>query len=220
MLLLIGLAVQYWYISLALVAVLAVVALIARSKKREQAARRSGPRDPWLNEVAVALAELGLTESARNTGAQLGGVPIEGDIGLQADKFKVYVTRFATSPAARQAELGLRATQNIRDAVSNGFSAIRTVDEVVYVANGRGGVVDDLRLEEVVRVVGSLGIPEPLVAPSVATSPQTPGPAAAGAPVIGPDVIEQLRKLGELRAAGVLTEVEFEAKKADLLRRI
>lgn len=33
------------------------------------------------------------------------------------------------------------------------------------------------------------------------------------------DPIEQLRKLGELRDAGVLTPEEFEAKKADLLKR-
>jgi hypothetical protein len=32
--------------------------------------------------------------------------------------------------------------------------------------------------------------------------------------------IEQIRKLGELRDAGVLTEAEFEAKKTDLLGRI
>nr|WP_284501114.1 SHOCT domain-containing protein [Bowdeniella massiliensis] len=32
--------------------------------------------------------------------------------------------------------------------------------------------------------------------------------------------MDQLRKLGELRDAGVLTEAEFEAKKADLLGRL
>jgi hypothetical protein len=34
------------------------------------------------------------------------------------------------------------------------------------------------------------------------------------------DVMEQLRQLGSLRDAGVLTEDEFDAKKAELLRRI
>jgi hypothetical protein len=33
-------------------------------------------------------------------------------------------------------------------------------------------------------------------------------------------VLEQLRKLGELRNAGVLTDAEFDAKKAELLGRI
>ncbi len=35
-----------------------------------------------------------------------------------------------------------------------------------------------------------------------------------------PDVMEQLKKLGELRDAGVVTDEEFEAKKADLLARL
>lgn len=35
-----------------------------------------------------------------------------------------------------------------------------------------------------------------------------------------PDVLDQLRKLGELRDVGVLTEAEFSAKKADLLRQL
>jgi hypothetical protein len=34
------------------------------------------------------------------------------------------------------------------------------------------------------------------------------------------DAIEQIRRLGELRDAGLLTPEEFEAKKAELLRRI
>ena len=34
------------------------------------------------------------------------------------------------------------------------------------------------------------------------------------------DAYEQLRRLGELRAAGVLTDEEFEKKKAELLQRL
>ena len=36
----------------------------------------------------------------------------------------------------------------------------------------------------------------------------------------GPDPIEQLRKLAELRDQGILTPEEFETKKAELLRRL
>lgn len=55
---------------------------------------------------------------------------------------------------------------------------------------------------------------------------QTPlGPASAPAsvappPPSAPDPIEQLRRLGELRDAGVLTDEEFAAKKADILSRL
>ena len=47
-----------------------------------------------------------------------------------------------------------------------------------------------------------------------------PVAAAPGAGSASPDPIEQLRRLGELRDAGVLTPEEFEAKKADILGRM
>ncbi|NCD19681.1 MAG: hypothetical protein EOL89_06830, partial [Actinobacteria bacterium] len=46
--------------------------------------------------------------------------------------------------------------------------------------------------------------------------PWPPIPAAAPKP----DPIDQLRRLGELRDAGVVTPDEFEAKKAEMLRRL
>jgi hypothetical protein len=49
------------------------------------------------------------------------------------------------------------------------------------------------------------------------TAPAAP---AAPAPPSGDAVIEQIKKLGELRDAGLLTPEEFEAKKADLLGRL
>src|SRR5438552_3790271 len=69
---LIGIAIKFWYVSVGLVVLAVVVGLIASSQQKrkgnEAARRRPGPRDPWLNEIAVALGELGLTEVARNTG--------------------------------------------------------------------------------------------------------------------------------------------------------
>lgn len=50
---------------------------------------------------------------------------------------------------------------------------------------------------------------------------QAPSASAfAAAPGGQSDVIEQVRKLGELRDAGVLTDEEFASKKADLLSRL
>jgi len=48
--------------------------------------------------------------------------------------------------------------------------------------------------------------------PAYAPPPPAPPPAADA-----PDMLEQLQKLGELRAAGVLTEAEFAAQKAKIL---
>jgi hypothetical protein len=36
----------------------------------------------------------------------------------------------------------------------------------------------------------------------------------------GPDTFDQIRKLGELRDAGLLTAEEFDTKKIDLLSRL
>jgi hypothetical protein len=209
---LLGLTIQYWYVALPIVAIVALAAISNARTQRKKAAHQPGPRDPWLNEVAVALADLGLKEIARNTGAQLGGAPIDGDIGLQAERFLVYVTLFSDQRLARQAGLGLRAKAEVRDAIAKGATAVRTADRIVFVANGRGSVVDEFRFDEVVRVVGRIAVPQPLQPTLAASRP--------GAPPPDPDVLEQLRKLGELREAGVLTDAEFETKKAELLGRI
>ncbi len=52
----------------------------------------------------------------------------------------------------------------------------------------------------------------------IATSGQRS--AVASLPPSQPDVMDQLRKLGELRDAGVVTQDEFDKKKADLLSRL
>jgi hypothetical protein len=209
---LLGLAIEYWYISLAIVAIVIAVAIVRARQKRELARHQPGPRDPWLNEVAVALSDLGLREVARNTGAELGGAPMDGDIGLQADRFLVYVNLFSDQRLARQAELGLRAKPEVRAAIDNGRTAITTSGRIVFVANGRGGAVDEFRLDEVVHLVGPIAVPPPLKAGQTTSE-------ARGRPA-DPDVLEQLRRLGDLRKTGVLTDAEFEAKKAELLGRI
>jgi hypothetical protein len=48
---------------------------------------------------------------------------------------------------------------------------------------------------------------------------QRPAPQVA-APAPATDVMHQIRKLGELRDAGLLTAEEFDSKKAELLGRL
>lgn len=221
---LLGLAIEYWYVSLAVVAIVIAIVLVRAARQRELARHTAGPRDPWLNEVAVALADLGLTEQARNTGAQLAGAPLEGDIGLQDARFSVFVNLFATNELARQAEVGLRANPKIQNAISKGHTAIRTDGRVVYVATGRGYAVDDFRLDEVIRTVAPIDVPPPRqpirAAPLPTSGRADAAPSGAHVGVVPPDALEQLRTLSELHRATVLTDAEFEAKKAELLRRI
>jgi hypothetical protein len=54
---------------------------------------------------------------------------------------------------------------------------------------------------------------------SAPPEPTPPAPAASPPPAAA-DPIEQLKRLGELRDAGVLTPEEFDAKKSDLLGRM
>lgn len=49
--------------------------------------------------------------------------------------------------------------------------------------------------------------------PQYAPPPPPPPPPAGG----GPDRLDELKKLGELKAAGVLTEEEFASEKARIL---
>ncbi len=48
-------------------------------------------------------------------------------------------------------------------------------------------------------------------------APVPPAPVAPPAPAGNEQLLEQLTKLGELRAAGVLTDAEFEAQKQRIL---
>ena len=59
---------------------------------------------------------------------------------------------------------------------------------------------------------GPAGHPGAMAVPAGA-----PRATAAAASPAGGDVLDQLTKLGELKAAGVLTEAEFEAQKARIL---
>ncbi len=45
-------------------------------------------------------------------------------------------------------------------------------------------------------------------------------PAAAAPAAAAPDIADQIRKLSELRDAGILTDEEFSEKKVELLRRM
>jgi len=225
--LVVAFAVHYWYVSLALLGTAALSGLLVRSRgSKRRGIAASGPQDPWLNEVAVALAELDLSEVARNTGAQLGGAPVEGDIGLSDQRMTIYANLFASDALARQAEMGLRAQPQVRQSSANGRTAIVADGRILYVASAKSGVVDEFRLEEVRRAVDQIALP-PALANQSAARARPLGAAAAPAlaeahqqPAVAPDALEQLHRLGELRERGLLTEEEFAAKKAELLRRI
>jgi hypothetical protein len=54
-------------------------------------------------------------------------------------------------------------------------------------------------------------------APPAADVAAAPAPAPDAPAALSDDVYDQLKKLGELREAGILTDAEFDAKKAQIL---
>jgi hypothetical protein len=75
------------------------------------------------------------------------------------------------------------------------------------------------------KISGVAPAPTVAMAPSVAIAPSAAPPAAANpAPTRSAadssSVIEQIKKLAELHAAGILTDPEFASKKAELLSRL
>jgi len=62
--------------------------------------------------------------------------------------------------------------------------------------------------------------PPPHAPAAAAPAPQAPAPQAPAAPPLAPDMGErlaQLKQLGELLSAGVLTQAEFDQQKARIL---
>ena len=87
---------------------------------------------------------------------------------------------------------------------------------------------EDLTQEELEMAMDELGFEEQELTPQDqaaidaeavdASPPSTPPPQPAAAPAASsPDYIEELKKLAELKEAGIITAEEFEAKKKQLL---
>jgi hypothetical protein len=227
-LLVVGFIFVYWYVAVALLGTAIVIALVYRSQAKKKARHRSGPRDPWINAVSVALAEVGFTERARNTGSTVGNVPFEGDVQMADRSLLVTLSLFASAEQAQLAQTALLAQPKVRASVKEGRVILRVKDRVLYSSYGRGG--QESRLAEVMGIVGQI---EPPAAPTNLVSSQQPSDDAmlpvashgtteirSEATADQGDPYEQLRKLGELHAAGVLSDAEFEEKKAELLGRL
>jgi hypothetical protein len=78
-------------------------------------------------------------------------------------------------------------------------------------ARGSGGPADE--------APALAGLPPTMTEPDGSATPAS-GNGSADAEDDGLAALQALKELGELHAAGVLTDAEFEAKKAELLRRV
>jgi hypothetical protein len=206
-----GLAIEFWYVSLGLIALAMLAWGIHAHRARVRKRHRTGPKDPWINEVAVALLDLGLHEHARNTGNRLGGAVLEADVCLRGRGGEFWIHRFAAARQAHEAEMGLRARADFRQTLTSGRRALQTHGRLLGVTRVRRGVADEILLDEVMRVAGRIALeaglaPRPLALPISPTLPS--------------DALSALDGLAALRDAGVVTEEEFARKKPELLDRL
>jgi len=165
---------------------------------------RIGPHEGWLNEVATALADLGLTEIGRNSCTVLAGIPLETDIGAEDGKFRVAVNLFADSERSRQAVEGFTSKPDARKAISKGLGTFQTTDRLLYAASAHGKRVDQSRLEEVMAAIAGTALPAPVEVDN-------------GTPATDLSAATELERLAALHERGALTAEEFAAAKARII---
>ncbi|WP_369368647.1 SHOCT domain-containing protein [Streptomyces sp. CG4] len=104
-------------------------------------------------------------------------------------------------------QLGEIRAVAVNQKITQGVLQVETLRGLVVEFEGLKG--EDLaRLDEALRLaLGSLGR-------------AAPAPAPFNAPAVPQDVLDQIARLGELHAAGVLTTAEFAQKKQQLLDRL
>jgi PH (Pleckstrin Homology) domain-containing protein/putative oligomerization/nucleic acid binding protein len=81
-------------------------------------------------------------------------------------------------------------------------------------SSGNKAVIDHIGPKERATEIGDY------VRGHIGAGASTPQPQPSPAAESQPDVMQQLQQLGALRDSGVLTDAEFEAKKAELLQRL
>lgn len=231
-------AVHFWFLSLPLVCVGGGLAIRRHQRRKQLARHQPGPSDPWLNEVVVAVSDLDFNECERNVTDHYFGVLTEGYVELCKQRVIVDVVLFANQIQTRNAEMALRTEPAVRSELSREMAALHNGGRVLIVARTKMGAIDDYDFSEIVRLVGEIPLPPPImvgraVAYRTATRATASGTGSrtvtATLPRLAPrpapaardhDALDQLERLGRLWSSGVLTEAEFQSKKAELLQRI
>lgn len=210
-----GLLVTYWYVAIPVAVVLGGVGLWYWNERKNQLpAPQPGEADPWLNRIALRLSSQGYAEQTRNTGPALEGIPLQGDLVLEGNGLQMFVNVFADDYAAGHAASKLRAKPEVQQAMTVGQSAVLSEGRTVLVAKPLGGPIDPTRIESVISMVANVSPKDA----SEIRSPELPPPSPE-LPTQA-DALEQLQRLGDLRDKNIITEDEFNAKKAELLKRL
>lgn len=214
----IALIVTYWYVAIPVAVLAAAAGLYFWNRQRQQLPPpQAGPLDPWLNQLATRLSVKGYAEQTRNTGPQLEGIPMEGDLVVEGEGMRIYLNVFSDDYAAGRAASKLRGRADVQQAMVAAQSAVLSHGRMLVLARPLAGSLDTDRVENVMELVADMPPPS---APREPERAALPRPDPDPAPQAQADALEQLQKLGDLRDKGIVTPEEFEAKKAELLKRL
>ena len=189
------------------------------AKAAADAVNGSAPEsvERWLDDVAARLTADGFVETARITDAEFGAETLNANMTLAHPEARVLVFLFPDEDAAARSvdpELG---GKGLVKAVNSSCSIITRRGRVVVVGNNPYKINKDI-FGPWADTVFSYEPPPPWT--PLEPSAQAGQQPTEGASVGAADPIEALRKLGELRDAGIVTDEEFAAKKEELLKRV
>src|ERR1700744_5609925 len=170
-------AVHFWFLSVPLLCVGGGLLVRRQRRKKELARLQPGLRDPWLNEVIVAVAELDFDERGRNQAHTYRRVPVEGYVELQKQRLNVDVFLFSDQILSRHCEVALRADPVVRTKLAGEMTVIHNLGRVLVIGRTNMGAVDEYDFAELVRLVSAVPLPPPLASrqPVTYTSPQRGG---------------------------------------------
>jgi hypothetical protein len=147
----------------------------------------------------------------------LGATRDQGDLSAAAESAEAFLA--TANPSDRKVRKLTESLQDIREAArARAAEAVETSERVRQETAAANAEADRIGSDR-----GTAAIepqPSPVVAASESSTVLEAQTSDAAAPSDGPDVFEQIRKLGELRDAGFVSAEEFDAKKADLLSRL
>ncbi len=169
--------------------------------------------------------------------AQGSGWPAE--LGIPSSSGSQNNLRYAVFPATHRLAVDYGGTVTIYDTLDHqigGVSQQQSGDQSLTFTSQYGTVrVADLPVVSPgaepppppVQPMWNAPAPDPVFQPAppptplpVPPAPPAPAPAAGGAPMSTDDIFAKLERLAELRQRGIITDADFEAKKADLLSRL
>ena len=103
------------------------------------------------------------SECERNVTDVYFGVPLEGYVELRKQRLTVDVVLFANQIQARNAEMAMRTQSTIRSELGREMAALHNGGRVLIVARTKMGSIDEYDFGEIVRLVGEIPLPPPIV---------------------------------------------------------